>query len=126
MIFGQQYFLDRFCVLTGLTDPIDDCVLLVPFGSCQTADPTPFRDERQRLNDLILWRPAAIKDRAFGFCECLFAGLASVPLSTSFGLAILCDVVLEITLALTVVWTALIWTKVTYVSKLGHRPLLVC
>ena len=54
------------------------------------------------------------------------ATIALVPLATSLGLAVLDDIVLLFALALPVVWTGLIWTKVTYLSKLGHGSLLVC
>ena len=66
-------------------------------------------------------------DRLF-YCWCE-AGIAARASDREAGRSIrevTTQTVLEVTLALAVVWTALIWTKVTHLSKLGHRPLLVC
>jgi hypothetical protein len=64
-----------------------------------------------------------LRNRAFGFGERPAAGVALVALTTYFGFAILDDVLLPLPLALPVIWTGLIWAKVTQLSKLDHGSL---
>ena len=87
-------------MLARFSNPVDDCILFVLFGPCQTADSTSFRDQGQRVEHLTFWRAATIEERAFGLRERPAAGFALVALTTRFGLAILDDVLLPFPLAL--------------------------
>jgi hypothetical protein len=66
-----------------------------------------------------------VEYRAFGFCKRAVAGLAFVPLATRFGLSELDNVLLSLALALAIVSTDLVWTKIAHLGKLWHFSLLV-
>ena len=101
-------------MFSSLTNPVDDRVFLVPLNTRQAADAATLSDEGQDFDDLVFIRVTAIEKCAFGLCECLFAGVASVPLATCFRLTKFDDVVLPFPLVLAIVWAGLIWTIVTY------------
>ena len=98
MAIGQQHGLYRFGLLARGPDPGDDRILFVPFGPGQAADPIPLRNLGQGIDDLSFWRAATIEKRPFGFRKRLPTCLALLALPTSFGLAILDDIVLLIAL----------------------------
>jgi hypothetical protein len=66
-----------------------------------------------------------VEYRAFGFCKRAVAGLAFVPLATRFGLSELDNVFLTLALALAIVSTHLVWTKIAHLGKLWHFILLL-
>jgi hypothetical protein len=81
---------------------------------------------RPAIDGLFFWCAAAIEERTLGFRKRLPAGLALVSLTTGSSFAEPDDVVLLIALKVAEIWTEPTWTKVTRLSELGHRPLLVC
>ena len=92
-------------MLACCSNPIDDGLFFVPFGTCQAADTTILCDQSQGINDLILGRATAIEDGPFGFDEGTIARFAPVALATCLGLAESDDVRLVFTLQLTMIAT---------------------
>lgn len=84
VVFQQRFF--HFRRLPGRrTQPVEDRVLLDPFGTPDAADTHAFGQQRQRFQDRLPCRLASIEHRAIRFREGPSTALAPVTLRAVLG-----------------------------------------